>query len=402
MTIPQLTQAQRELILFEETEREFGYKVVDLTFGSPRKIIHKCVVCGKPKRSLFREFLRNEKQSHYECKSIKAKQTNLKRYGVVSTALVPEIKAKQKQTLQERYGVEHPIQALEVQVKMKQTMRDRYGVDYYTQAPEMQEKSKETCLEKYGVEHSAQSAIKREKSKQTCLNKYGVDCTAKVPEIRERQKQTLLDRYGVLNPRQLEGVVEKARPKRMQTWLKTKGVDCLPENAELVALQYIQQELQKEGYKLVSNQYVNTTTKIEVQCPKEHIYPVRWIDFQLGYRCAICSEGKSERELGKILEQLYPGLVKPQDNLDFLGQLRADYSVRINNLAFEYDGKQHFEPMVGMFGCHTEEEAFARLRTQQKRDKRKNRLCKKNGYRLIRIAYTEKLCLETIQQKLFD
>ena len=75
-----------------------------------------------------------------------------------------------------------------------------------------------------------------------------------------------------------------------------------------------------------------------------------------------------------------------------------DYSICECNLAFEYDGQQHFEPVrfVGM----SIKQAQQRFQQQQEWDKRKNKLCKERGYVLVRIAYNEDLSEDCIRRKL--
>lgn len=63
------------------------------------------------------------------------------------------------------------------------------------------------------------------------------------------------------------------------------------------------------------------------------------------------------------------------------------------NIAIEYQGKQHYEP-VEFFGG---EEAFHDL---QKRDREKAQLSKENGIKLIYINYWEEITPELIREKI--
>ena len=102
--------------------------------------------------------------------------------------------------------------------------------------------------------------------------------------------------------------------------------------------------------------------------------------------------------LGDILKQIFPGQTRHQDSLDFLGKQRVDYSVRNSKLSFEYDGEQHFRPID--FSGKNPKQAEETFKLTQERDKRKNKLCRENGYTLIRIAYNEDLTLENVQNKI--
>jgi len=171
--------------------------------------------------------------------------------------------------------------------------------------------------------------------------------------------------------------------------------DCAG-NRKLTLIQ-VQRAFEKEGCVLLSTKYVNSQTPLLYECPKKHRSQIRWSDFQQGCRCSICCEWKNERLLGEILEEIFPGSVKRQDHLDFLKPLRVDYSVRELRLAFEYDGIQHFFPTA--FNSKDKPRIEYLFEKQQERDRRKDRLCKENGYRLIRIAYHEELSIESVKKK---
>jgi very-short-patch-repair endonuclease len=162
----------------------------------------------------------------------------------------------------------------------------------------------------------------------------------------------------------------------------------------------VRQALQVEGYKMLSK-YKKCCVKFKIECPKGDVYETTWDIFKSGCRCPVCANEKwvSESKLGEILQQIFPTLhVEPQDNLGFLKPQRVDFSVRELHLAFEYDGEGHFMPI--MFGKMTKEAAKKNLQDIKKRDKRKNRLCKKNGIHLIRFKYTDSLTKKVVEQRI--
>ena len=77
-----------------------------------------------------------------------------------------------------------------------------------------------------------------------------------------------------------------------------------------------------------------------------------------------------------------------------LGLLSFDVFIPSINMAFEYQGLQHFEP-VEVFGG---KEHFL---IQQENDKKKKKICLKNGIVLIEWKYTEKIDKLTLDKKLF-
>jgi len=163
-------------------------------------------------------------------------------------------------------------------------------------------------------------------------------------------------------------------------------------------IEEIRESVHREGFDLISTEYKTCKTKMLFKCPKGHLYESRWNDFQQGYRCPECGRGKSEAKLGEILRQIFPSQVRQQDNLDFLGRQKVDFSIRDLQLAFEYDGEQHFRPT--QFMGVNKKSAQHNFLIQQRRDQRKNQLCKENGYHLVRIAYNEDLTLENVKIKI--
>lgn len=80
---------------------------------------------------------------------------------------------------------------------------------------------------------------------------------------------------------------------------------------------------------------------------------------------------------------------------DWLEGLELDVFVPSLNLAFEYQGQQHFHPISLWGGSNG-------LQNLQERDKRKAKLCAKNGISLIAIDYTEPLTENYIRKTLTD
>jgi len=52
--------------------------------------------------------------------------------------------------------------------------------------------------------------------------------------------------------------------------------------------EYIKNMLEKCGYRLLSNEYINNRTFIKVQCDKKHVFNTTWSRFQQGSRCPEC------------------------------------------------------------------------------------------------------------------
>lgn len=107
---------------------------------------------------------------------------------------------------------------------------------------------------------------------------------------------------------------------------------------------------------------------------------------------------KSEQLMFQLITQMFPK--KPvyyQYRADFLkqgnSQLSYDVFIPSLHLAFEYQGKQHFEP-IDFFGG---KDGFEK---QQWRDKQKLKLSIENHITLVYINYWDDLNVQLIQQRI--
>jgi len=116
----------------------------------------------------------------------------------------------------------------------------------------------------------------------------------------------------------------------------------------------------------------------------------------------ICTGGRvgsfGEVKIKDILDGLNINYIYNQTNAElsqYCGRsLRFDFEINMDEktLFIEYDGRQHFEPI--RFGGISEEQAYKNFKKQKRHDKYKNRFCNDNGYKLLRIPYTEVLHIE--------
>ena len=57
--------------------------------------------------------------------------------------------------------------------------------------------------------------------------------------------------------------------------------------------EFVKEQIESvEGYKLLNNEYINATKKLLIKCDKGHEYKITWNNFQQGKRCPICSGNK--------------------------------------------------------------------------------------------------------------
>lgn len=150
----------------------------------------------------------------------------------------------------------------------------------------------------------------------------------------------------------------------------------------------IQEYMSNEGYRLLSNVY-SYHQHLDVQCPKSHRYRVLWSNYQQGYRCPMCCESKGEKLVAQILSSLGVKFVRQYRLGRGRGVPRLDFYISSLSLGIEYDGQQHYEPV--RFGGMTTKQAIENFKAQQRRDKKKEGICKEKGIRLIRLKYTEEM-----------
>ena len=127
-----LTSEQKEGLLAQETFNKFGYWPEELTFGSMKKVIHKCNVCNKDREIIYRNFVRGEMLAHSTCSKVKTRRTNIKKYGVGNLFQSAQYQERFKQIRQEKYGVTNVSQCKEIQSKKDFTWLKRRGFVKFT------------------------------------------------------------------------------------------------------------------------------------------------------------------------------------------------------------------------------------------------------------------------------
>jgi len=101
----------------------------------------------------------------------------------------------------------------------------------------------------------------------------------------------------------------------------------------------------------------------------------------------------SERELLNMVKGIFPrNEVVHQASPEWLGRQRLDIFIPKLQLAIEYQGRQHYEP-VPFFGG---EEGF---RQAQERDRLKAKLCYENGVTVVFFRYDENISRELVETR---
>jgi DNA-directed RNA polymerase subunit RPC12/RpoP len=167
-------------------------------------------------------------------------------------------------------------------------------------------------------------------------------------------------------------------------------------------------EYKSEIYNLVKDEYSVLEDYINANVPILHRhnickneYYVRPVDFLKKHkpnRCPQCSNKISKGE-SRIMRFLNSNKIDFDFNFRYDGEIDKKFKYitfdfKINDYLFiEYDGRLHFESFSNS------KRSIQKFKNQQKRDKYKDKLCKENNIKLIRIKYTDYDNIEKILQK---
>lgn len=142
---------------------------------------------------------------------------------------------------------------------------------------------------------------------------------------------------------------------------------------------------EERGGQCLSTEYKDRHTLMNWICGEFHVWSVGYRHIRKGSWCPNCLY-KNESETRDIFEETlnkpFPKTNPKFLNLSRYSHLQLDGYNEELGIAFEYDGRQHYE--ISAFSKHNGKES---LKERQQRDKIKDELCKKNMVKLIRIPY---------------
>ena len=121
--------------------------------------------------------------------------------------------------------------------------------------------------------------------------------------------------------------------------------ECMPNKRK--SIEEIRNFMATEGYELLSSEYRNSKQKLEIKCPKGHVYKQTWREFQAGYRCSECggTKRKSYEEVKEYIEKegytlLSKEYINNSTNLDMLCPQGHKYNANFNNFKKGYRCKK--------------------------------------------------------------
>lgn len=171
------------------------------------------------------------------------------------------------------------------------------------------------------------------------------------------------------------------------TWYHiSKGGGC----AECVGnvkktIDFVKSKIESYGYKLLSTEYVQAHEKLKIECDKGHIINVSWHTFSQGHRCNNCASFKNEKLTHEILQKYFKNIHPHKTIILSDRKVYVDFYIEYNDkkIIVEYNGAQHYRPV--RFGSMTKIQAEEKFKNQIIRDDDVRNYCKNNGIILFEI-----------------
>lgn len=143
---------------------------------------------------------------------------------------------------------------------------------------------------------------------------------------------------------------------------------------------------EKRGGKLLSSTFIGVDKKYDFKCSLGHSFTMTFAKMQSGQWCSICSKGSKSEELVRVvMEQIFMTefkRVRPSWlRNDLNSPMELDGYSQELNIAFEYQGRQHYESMAFLVDQD--------LKRIQKNDRLKAKICKERGVSLFIFTHEE-------------
>lgn len=202
-----------------------------------------------------------------------------------------------------------------------------------------------------------------------CADRYWT--LGEVKAIAERRGYRVLDSDWVGVNHKLDLVCPQHHEFRMSFFEFNRGRNC--RDCQRYSLEEIQKAFEVKGYRVLSTEYLNSKTPVEVQCAKGHTWNVIWNSFQSGANCPSCQVNRPEQELQDFLAQV--GVEVQSRNRVVLNGKELDLYCPENKLAIEHCGLYfHSSTVLGLRDPHP-----------TTYHQRKMRLCRERGIRLFTV-----------------
>lgn len=123
-----------------------------------------------------------------------------------------------------------------------------------------------------------------------CANRPPIDIAFIRSELAKDGYQLLSKKY--INNRQKLHYICSEGHKHSITWAMWRRGQRCPYCAGLVKkdIKFVKFEFAKEGYELLSKEYINARQKLNYICPEDHRHNINWLNWSSGKRCPYCSK----------------------------------------------------------------------------------------------------------------
>ncbi|WP_238948847.1 hypothetical protein [Clostridium sp. YIM B02569] len=192
--------------------------------------------------------------------------------------------------------------------------------------------------------------------------------------------------------------------KRKKTTLcqSCSNIRPLPNNAKKIIAKSRQkpiEEVLKVVEKEMKCKFIKRYTKpntrstlIVFECPIHDVQEVYWTNLVKRKGCPVCNEHNKQNSKGMLKVEkwlkIHDIVFKKEYKFDGCKDKRKlpfDYYLPHKDICIEFDGRQHFEKAY--FGGIDEEKAKDSLKYTKRHDEIKNKFCRENNIKLIRIPY---------------
>lgn len=283
-------------------------------------------------------------------------------------------------------------------------LRD-YGVEHKWHSEEIMDKVKQTNMEKYGTTNPG--AFNGPLGPPAGANKLTLD------DFINRSREVHGDRYNYsksiyTKARNKITIICKEHGEFSQTAdSHMRGVGCphCSGRAKKTKNEFIKKARSIHGkrYSYDKVKYINNRTHVIITC-KEHgdFRQIPANHTNSGHGCPICGMNKSRGE-DRIALFLDNNNVKYVRQKRFNGcknkrRLPFDFHLPKYNILIEYDGEHHYDT----WRLEDKDKAYEKLMIVKKNDKIKNKYCRDNNIKLIRIPYWDFDNIEDILVKELD
>lgn len=236
--------------------------------------------------------------------------------------------------------------------------------------------------------HKLTTKEKTELARKIHKYKYSYELINGLPKIINHEKYDIIcPEHGVFNMRWTNHTnMKQGCPK-----CNTAGRKSLNKQQIIKQIKDLNTEFKYDWNSLKG--YYNNSFRIK--CSKHGWFHQQPSNHLQGQRCRKCNNSKGEDKIEELLKlnNIEFETQKSFPNLKMNQSLLFDFYIPELNLCIEFDGELHFKP-VKFFGG---EEEFKRIK---KSDSMKNKYCKENNIKLLRIPYTEYNNIEEILNKI--